>query len=101
MTIYEFRTSLTAISGATSTTTLRVPGGLMQQFLVQATVATTVFRANLVDSNSRTRMSYGFSTGELNDVGSHFPMEGRYTINITNASPDNETFQIVLAVQEK
>ena len=73
----------------------------MQQLLIQAGTSTTVFRANLVDSNSRTRVSYGFHTGELNDIGSHFPMAGSYVLNITNASPDNDTFQIVLAVQEK
>lgn len=101
MTIYEFRTSLTVSAGAAATTTLRVPGGLMQQFLIQANTSTTVFRANLTDSNSRVRRNYGFHTGELDDTGSHFPVTGPYTINITNASPADETFQVVFAVQER
>ena len=73
----------------------------MQQLLIRANTATTVFRANLVDANSVTRRNYGFATGEVDDVGSHFPMAGSYTINITNASPDNDIFQVVLSVQEK
>ena len=79
---------------------MRVQGGLMQQLLITANTATTVFRATLQDSNLVTRMNYGFSKGQLNDVGSHFPMAGSYIVNITNASPD-DTFEIVLAVQEK
>lgn len=97
--IYEHKTTLTASAGSTTTTTLKVTGGLMQQFLVQANTSTTVFRANLVDKNSYTRMQYGFHTGELNDVGSSLPLTGAVTINITNASP-NDIFKILVSVDE-
>jgi len=43
-------------------------------------------------------MDYGLNTGEFNDVTA-FPMAGRYTFNITNASPD-DTFSIYFAVEE-
>lgn len=99
MNIYEYTTSVTTAAGSTSTATLRVIGGLMQQLLVRANTSTTVFRVNLVDDNSITRMNYGFHTGELNDVGSRFPMVNAYTINITNASPD-DTFRVLVAVKE-
>ena len=67
--------------------------------IVQAATSTTVFRANLTDSNSLNVMDYGVQTGEMNDVTA-FPMSGRYTFNITNASPD-DTFTIYFGVQEK
>ena len=101
MTIYEHTSSVTVSAGSVASVTLRVLGGLCQQVLVRANTATTVFRANMQDDNSITRMDWGFHTGELNDIGLNFPMVGRYTFNITNANPNNDTFRILLAVQEK
>ena len=84
-------------------TTLTIPGGLLRQVLIRANTSTTVFRADLVDENSITCLNYGYHRGELNDTGAHgglpFPVAGEYTLNITNASP-NDTFSIVLGVQE-
>ena len=97
--IYEFRTSLIASAGSTSAVTLKVTGGLMEQLLIQANTSSTVFRANLLDKFGTTRRQYSFSRGELNDVGSHLPVQGAVTINITNASP-NDTFKVTFAVDE-
>lgn len=99
MSIYEFRTSITVSGGSASTISLSVNGGLMQQLLILANTSSTVFRASIVDSRNITRRRYGFSTGELNDTGSFFPMVNKHTLNITNASA-NDTFQIVMAVQD-
>lgn len=99
MTIYEHKTSLTASAGSTATTTLRVRGGLLRQVLITANTATTVFRANLQDEDNINRLDWGFSTGQLNEVGLAFPIVNAYKLNITNASP-NDTFTIRLAVQE-
>jgi len=99
MTIYEHRTSLTAASGAVASTTLNIPGGILQNVLVRANTATTTFKANLVDGNSITRLNWGLTACEINDVVTHFPVAGRYTLNITNASPD-DTFTVVLSVRE-
>lgn len=99
MTIYEHTTSLTTAAGSTSTITLPVIGGLCQQILVRANTSTTTFRVSLLDERSISRLDYGFHTGELNDIGLRFPMRGKYTVNITNASP-NDTFRIMVAVQE-
>lgn len=98
MTIYQHRTSMTTSSGSTSSTSLRIRGGLCRQLLIVANTATTVFRVNIVDGNSYTIENYGFSTGELNEKTA-IPMAGTYTINITNASPD-DTFKILLGVEE-
>ena len=38
--------------------------------------------------------------GELIDDKLEFPIVGKYTLNITNASPD-DTFKVVVAIQEK
>jgi len=96
--IYFHKTSLTASAGSTRTLTLDVHPGLCRQFLVESTGASTVFRANLVDKDGYTIMNYGFHTNQINDV-SFFPMDGRYTVNITNASAD-DLFNVVVGVEE-
>lgn len=65
---------------------------------MQANTSSTVFRANLTDENSLKVMDYGLQTGEMNDITS-MPMAGKYTFNITNASPD-DTFKVYFAVEE-
>lgn len=103
MTVYEFVGSSTTVGGSVSSTTLTIQGGLLRQVLIQANTATTLFRANLQDSRGRTRLNYAYHNGEINDTGKTgalpLPVAGVYTINITNASPD-DMFQIVLGVQE-
>lgn len=98
--IYVHRASLTTASGSISSATLNVKGGLMEQLVVRANTATTIFRADLVDANSVTVANYDYHEGELNDIGRHLPMAGTYTLNITNASP-NDTFTVLLAVAEQ
>ena len=99
MTIYEHRTSLATTSGDTTTVTLNIRGGLIRQLLVRANTATTVFRANLSDASSLTRRNWGFSTGEL-DQEMSMPVSGRVTLNVTNASPATETFNVYIGVEE-
>ena len=103
MTIHEHRVSVTTVGGSIASTTLTIPGGLLRQVLIRANTSTTVFRADLTDSNSIARLNYGYHTGEINDTGVTgalpLPVAGTYTLNITNASP-NDTFSVVLGVQE-
>ena len=99
MTIYQHRASVTASSGSTSSDTLNVRGGILRQVLVTANTSTTVFRANLVDANSVTVSNWGFHTGQINDGSITLPVAGRYTLNITNASPD-DSFTVLLGVEE-
>lgn len=98
MTIYQFRATVTTSAGSTSSSSLKVSGGVCRQVLVKANTASTTFFANLVDENSLTVMDYGMQTGEMNDI-TGFPMSGKYTFSITNASPD-DTFKIYFAVEE-
>jgi len=100
ITIYEHRTAQTTASGSVSSTTLDVQGGILRQVYVTANTSTTVFRFNLVDANGKTRLNYDYHIGQLNDVDLRFPITGKYTCNITNASP-NDTFDVILAIQEK
>ena len=99
MTIYQHRATITAASGSTNTVTLNVRGGLCRQVMVIANTSTTVFRTNIVDNSSYTVANYGFSRGQLNDATAQIPMAGVYTVNITNASPD-DTFRILLGIVE-
>lgn len=77
---------------------LSVIGGLCRQVLIEANTQTTMFMANIVDENLLNVMDYGVQTWKMNDVTS-FPMSGRYTLSITNASP-NDTFKVYFGVEE-
>lgn len=99
MTIYQHRKTITASSGSTSTTTLKVVGGLCRQFIVAANTSTTVFQVNVTDYKNLRVLDYGYHTGTLNDQQMFVPMDGEYSINITNASPD-DTFSVYIGVQE-
>ena len=98
MTIYQFRSSVTTSAGATSATSLKVPGGICRQVLISASTNTTVFLSYIVDDKGIEVSRYGQQTGELNDITA-FPMSGAYTVYITNASPD-DTFSLYFAVEE-
>lgn len=97
--VYEHITSANTSSGSTSSTTLKILGGTLGYLLVRANTDTTVFRVNLQDDNGNTRLNYAFHTGELVDEKIQMPLSGEYTINITNASPD-DIFKIILSIKE-
>ncbi len=98
MRIYQHRATITASAGATSTTTLKIVGGLLRQVLIVANTATTVFQPFITDEAGLEVSRYGLQTGEMSDITS-IPVSGTYTVSITNASPD-DTFKIMLGVQE-
>lgn len=98
MTIYQFRATVTTASGTTSSTSLKIPGGICRQVIIVANTATTVFQPYITDESGLEVSRYGLQTGEMSDITS-IPMSGRYIVNITNASPD-DTFQIMLGVEE-
>ena len=100
MTVYEHRTSLTTVSGTVGTSTLYVPGGLLRQVLLRANTTSTLFRADLTDENGTIRRHYGFHRGELNDMEIQLAVAGSFRLNITNAGPADDTFTVVLSVQE-
>ena len=97
--IYEHKATVTAASGSTSTVSLNVIHGLCRNIYVRANTLTTVFRVNLTDEDGDNRIDYGFHTGMLNDAAIAFPMVNKYTLNITNASP-NDTFKVKIGVEE-
>lgn len=99
MNIYQYRQQVTTASGATSSTSLNIRGGICRQFYLIANTLTTIFKANVQDEMNLKIMDYPSHTGLLNDVGMAIPMAGKYTVNITNASPD-DTFTVLMAVQE-
>jgi hypothetical protein len=67
--------------------------------MIVAATSTTTFAANLQDESSLRVLDWGVHTGTLNDIRLSVPVSGRYTVNITNASPD-DTFSILMAVEE-
>ena len=102
MTIYEHKANLTTVAGTVASTTLRIPGGIARYFLVRALTspALTTFRADLTDEDGIVRVNYGYHVGELRDDIIEYPLAGTYTVNITNVGPSNDTFRIILSVQE-
>lgn len=99
MTIYQYRASLTTAAGSQSQATLNIRGGLCRQVFVRPGTTSTVFRVNITDESSLPVLNYDFHKGDLNDMPLACPMAGVYTVNITNASP-NDTFSVLLAVEE-
>ena len=100
MTIYEHKATLTTSAGSVGSTTLRIPGGIAHYFLVRSNTANTTFRADLTDEDGVIRVNYGYHVGELRDDLMEYPITGVYTVNITNAGPNNDTFKVILSVQE-
>lgn len=98
MTIYQYRNTVTAASGATSSTSLKIPGGICRQVFVVANTSTTTFNTTITDDAGLEVMRYSAQTGEFNDITA-FPMSGQYSINITNASAD-DVFKLYFAVEE-
>jgi len=96
--IYRFLSNLTVSGGSASTISLDVHPGICRQVIVQAGTAATTFMANIVDDRSLRIMDYGINTGEFNDITA-FPMYGRVTFSITNAS-QTDTFKTYFAVEE-
>ena len=100
MTIYEFNTSVTVQGGSSNAVSHAIVGGRCQYLLIRANTATTIFRADLKDDNGVVRLNYDFHEGEIVDDKINFPMTGKYTVEITNSSP-NDTFRIILSVPER
>lgn len=99
MTVYQHRATVSAVAGTTSSTSLTIPGGLLRQVFIAANTLTTIFRANLVDKKNLTVANWGFCKGQINEFQFAMPLQGAYTLNITNASLD-DTFSILLSVEE-
>ena len=99
MTIYEYTTSLTVVGGAISSSTLPIRDGLLRQMIVRAGTDTTTFFVDLVNDRNVTVINWGQHVGELNDWDITLPVQGPYTLNITNASVV-DTFTINMGVQE-
>lgn len=98
MHIYQHRVAVAILGTTADTVTLNVRGGLMRQLLIRTTTTGTIFRANLVDSNSLTVRNWGYHTGEMIDVDP-LPLVGTYTINLTNAS-QADSANILVSVEE-
>lgn len=98
---YEHRQNITVAGGSNNTLTLDMHGGLCRQVIVRAlTNSTASFRADLVDAKSDTRINWGYHSLEINDTNLNLPVRGIYKLNITNATPVDETFRVILAIEE-
>jgi len=100
MTVYEHKTSIQVAGGSNGTVSLRVSGGIWGFFMVRPNTSSTVFRANVTNSDGDVIRNYSFHKTEIVDDSVKIPLSGRCTINITNASVSDETFRILFAVQE-
>ena len=99
MTIYQYRTILTSVAGSGGVTSLNVRGGILRHVIIKANTATTLFKSNLVDDNGVNLMNWNFHRDEINDSGIAIPVAGKYTLNVTSASP-NDTFSVYMGVEE-
>jgi len=98
--VHQHRERVTASSGSVTSTTLGLKGGILRHVIVRADTDTTVFRMNLADDKGLVAINYPYHVGEINDWDVAIPVaHGRYTINITNSSPD-DTFEVYLGIEE-
>ena len=100
MTVYEHKTSIQVSGGSNGTVSLNIAGGIWGFFLVRPNTSTTVFRANVTNKNGDVIRNYAFHRTEIVDDDVDIPISGRCTVNITNASVNDETFRILFSVAE-
>ena len=98
MTIYKEYKIGTASTGTWSDNTGRFHGDALLHVVVQAATGTTTFDFSLVNDDSVTVKTWNRNTGELNEEV-YIPLRGIYTMQISNASADEE-FKILLMVDE-
>ena len=88
-----------AASGGAAAVTVSIMQGTLKQLLVTAATTTTTFDVNLVDIHGLTVYEFNDITGTLNEL-TDLPAYGNYTLNIANASAD-ENFTYLAAFVEK
>ena len=90
--------SVTVSAGTWSGNTQNIGGGILLHIVVQATTVTTTFDFSITDSNSIVIKKWTGITDELNEEV-YIPVEGKYTLTISNASAD-EVFEVYLGIDE-
>ena len=99
-TVYRYKPSApTPVSGYWAGNTAKIIGDLCQQIYVKATTSTTTFDLGIIDSDDIYIRKFTNITGTLNDL-TPFPMRGINTIEIDNASADEE-FTVLICVLER
>lgn len=96
--IFKHRESVTSSSLSGTSTSLRGTEGLMRQIYIKAGTNTTIFKVNIQDKDSDQIASWGYHTGELNELLA-LPVRGPLTISLTNLS-QNDTFTVSLLVEK-
>jgi hypothetical protein len=74
-------------SGGSASATVAILQGVLKQLFVESATTTTTFDVNLVDIHSLTVYEFNDITGVLNEH-IDLPAYGNYTLNIANASVD-------------
>ena len=87
MRVYKYPFTINTNGGTGSINTLKVVGGLLGHILVNAPVASTIFKFNIIDDNRNIIRAYDFSTGQIND-SSILVVSGMHTLQVVNASLD-------------
>ena len=90
MNIYRLETAFLVAGGTANIVTHRIRGGLLRQFVLRTESTGTIFKANLLDTQSNSVLNYGWHQGEINDSGSTgalpIPLLGVYIIQIATAT---------------
>jgi len=95
--VYKYKNTVTISAGSGSGNTLPLHGECKYLYISPAT-ATTAYKVTITDDDNYTVKSYDWTKGILRDFTT-FIVQGIYTINITNATV-NEDFVVKLLVKE-
>ena len=95
--VHKHIESITAVAGSGATNTPPIDGDCKFLYIEPATLTTT-YKVNITDDDNDTVKSWDWTKGVLKD---RIPMimHGVYTVNITDATA-NEEFSIKMLVEE-
>lgn len=99
MDIHVEKHTISTASGSGSSNTNPIIGGICRQLFVSAGTSGTSFRFDLSDEDTLYVRNYDFHRGEINDDKWPFPVRGRYTLRVTDASADGN-FTIRMLIQQ-
>jgi hypothetical protein len=97
--IVHKQTATVTASGGSASATVRILSGVLKQLFVEAATSTTTFDVTLVDIHGLTVYEFLDITGILNEH-TDLPAYGNYTLNITNASADENLIYLLAFLEQ-
>ena len=88
-----------AVAGSWSANTISLAGSELKYILIEAANETSTFDVKLIDKNSLNIIDARRNTFRY-EKESIIPLLGKYTVQILNSVPTNETYNILLLIND-